>query len=260
MPRSIAARSDGGGSGGRGTSSSTSSSTAISTTSSTTSSSTSIESSISSISSSSSSSHGSDDTAVPPVHQAATAAAAQAAAAAAAAAAAGSPYVYSFMFGGPSDKDRIVLQHELVKYMARGRLLFSCHETVVAAAAPVILDIGCGPGAWVRDVARAYPHATVYGVDISDAVLALAAGMPDAPPNVRLVHGDAAQVGGLPLPDASVDAARIACMVSTLPRAAYAAALRELRRVLKPGGAVELVEPYQPPLPKGPCISELFGI
>src|SRR5207249_9393336 len=34
-----------------------------------------------------------------------------------------------------------------------------------------ILDLGCGPGQWVRDVAYEYPKIEVTGIDISDIMI-----------------------------------------------------------------------------------------
>src|SRR5713226_10475109 len=38
-----------------------------------------------------------------------------------------------------------------------------------------VLDVGCGPGGWLIDLARAYPNiSTLVGVDISNHILAYA--------------------------------------------------------------------------------------
>jgi ubiquinone/menaquinone biosynthesis C-methylase UbiE len=34
-----------------------------------------------------------------------------------------------------------------------------------------VLDIGCGPGGWVLDMAKAYPALQVTGIDISDVMI-----------------------------------------------------------------------------------------
>src|SRR5215472_3460526 len=40
-----------------------------------------------------------------------------------------------------------------------------------------ILDVACGPGGWVLDVARTYPDMHVKGVDISEIMIAYASCM-----------------------------------------------------------------------------------
>jgi len=47
-----------------------------------------------------------------------------------------------------------------------------------------ILDVGTGGGAWVVEVAKQYPQASVCGLDISPITL------PDAPTNCTFVQGD----------------------------------------------------------------------
>ena len=47
-----------------------------------------------------------------------------------------------------------------------------------------ILDVGTGAGAWVIEVAKDYPEALVYGLDISPI------SRPDAPKNCKFVQGD----------------------------------------------------------------------
>ncbi|KAI9665671.1 MAG: hypothetical protein M1821_003605 [Bathelium mastoideum] len=52
-----------------------------------------------------------------------------------------------------------------------------------------ILDIGCGTGAVTTDIARAYPSAKVFGVDIS-----LQTASSEKPPNVEYIEGNIFQL------------------------------------------------------------------
>jgi SAM-dependent methyltransferase len=52
-----------------------------------------------------------------------------------------------------------------------------------------VLEIGCGTGAVLRDVGRAFPGATLLGIDLDPALIAYAKGI-DGPPNVRYAIGD----------------------------------------------------------------------
>ena len=49
-----------------------------------------------------------------------------------------------------------------------------------------ILDIGCGPGSWTRDVASRFPNAHVVGLDIDPPTADTAS----FPPNVSFVKGN----------------------------------------------------------------------
>lgn len=117
--------------------------------------------------------------------------------------------------------------------------LYDRVHALVAAALPapsattpgIALDAGCGTGAQTAILARLGYHP--HGLDLSAGLLALArARLPDA----RLARGCLEQ---LPYRDAVFDA--ITCCGSTLSFVDDpAAALRELGRVLRPGGRLLL--------------------
>jgi SAM-dependent methyltransferase len=86
-----------------------------------------------------------------------------------------------------------------------------------------VLDLGCGDGAFG---ARVAPAARRYGVDTSPDRLRLAAGT-----GALVVRADAA---ALPYPAASLDAVIANSTLEHLPDPA--AAVREVARVLRPGG------------------------
>ena len=93
------------------------------------------------------------------------------------------------------------------------------------------LDAGCGTGAVTRAIVDA-GAASVVGVDRSEAYLTFARRRV-AHPCARFEVGDLAR---LPLPAADVDAAGSAFVLNFLPDPA--AGLAEMRRVVRPGGAV----------------------
>ncbi len=99
-----------------------------------------------------------------------------------------------------------------------------------------VLDIGCGPGYLAQEMAEQVgPDGFVQGVDPSPSMLAIAAGR--ALPHMELSEGDALS---LPARDAEFDAA-----VSTQVYEYVAdieGALREARRVLRPGGRLLVLD------------------
>ncbi|HEX3433936.1 MAG TPA: class I SAM-dependent methyltransferase [Solirubrobacteraceae bacterium] len=102
----------------------------------------------------------------------------------------------------------------------------------------LIVDLGCSTGYLLEDLQRAHPDALLAGVDL------VAAGLRKAhvnAPQARLLQAD---VCDLPLEQASVDAALSANLLEHVPD--DRGALRELRRVLKPGARGVLVVPAAP--------------
>jgi ubiquinone/menaquinone biosynthesis C-methylase UbiE len=99
--------------------------------------------------------------------------------------------------------------------------------------APTIVDVGTGPGLLLITVAARWPTATVIGIDPAQPMRAAAArrlaraGLSD---RVAVVAGTAER---LPLPDASVDI--VVSSLSSHHWSEPALAIRELRRVLRPG-------------------------
>jgi len=112
--------------------------------------------------------------------------------------------------------------------------------------APRVLDLATGTGDLAIDIARMHRDARVVGLDPSPRMLAVAQaklvrrGLAD---RITLVRGDAQQ---LPYRDHEMDAATIAFGIRNVPD--RAAALREMARVVRPGGRIcvlELGEPRQ---------------
>lgn len=97
-----------------------------------------------------------------------------------------------------------------------------------------VLDLGCGPGDGATRIAEA--GAFAIGLDYSQGMLETARHAVGL--SGRLTRGDA---GRLPFADASFD--KICCTNSFHHYPDHLAALREMRRVLKPGGLLVLVDP-----------------
>jgi SAM-dependent methyltransferase len=104
-----------------------------------------------------------------------------------------------------------------------------------------VLDLACGEGvyaAWLAE--RVAPGGSVNGVDISSAFLALAQQRAAASPHADLLAFQSGSIDALPFNDDTFDLVWCAQSMYSLPDPV--AALRELRRVTRPGGTVAIFE------------------
>ena len=108
-----------------------------------------------------------------------------------------------------------------------------------------LLDFGCGTGIFLRTLRRSGAPLELFGCDIS-------AGMVDAARagwNAGAVPVlQAVAPGPLPLADAQFDVVTSVCVLHHIEPAARLGAIRELIRVLKPGGRLVVFEhnPFNP--------------
>jgi ubiquinone/menaquinone biosynthesis C-methylase UbiE len=105
-----------------------------------------------------------------------------------------------------------------------------------------ILDLGCGPGGWVLDVAFTLPEAEVEGVDVSRVMVdyANARARTQLLPNASFGVMDITQP--LEFPDHSFDLVNARFLTAVLKRDAWFLFLEECHRVLRPGGILRLTE------------------
>jgi ubiquinone/menaquinone biosynthesis C-methylase UbiE len=102
------------------------------------------------------------------------------------------------------------------------------------------LDIGCGTGTLVTLIKRLHPNVEVCGLDPDPKALARARRKAErASVTIRLDPGFA---DDLPYPDASFDKVFSSFMFHHLQQDEKGKALREVRRVLRPGGSLHLLD------------------
>lgn len=103
-----------------------------------------------------------------------------------------------------------------------------------------VLDLGCGPGHFTRALAERYGEIIFVGMDLSERMLTLARKSCGGLPNLSFTRGDALD---LPLEDGSFDSVLSMASIKHWPD--QARGLREIRRILKPGGMVFILEAHQ---------------
>lgn len=103
-----------------------------------------------------------------------------------------------------------------------------------------ILDIGCGTGSLVVELKRRYPEANLTGLDPDARALAIARRKADqSGVTVQFDQGFSDQ---LPYPSGSFDRVLSSFMFHHLPEGEKEKTLREVLRVLKPGGSFHLLD------------------
>ena len=112
-----------------------------------------------------------------------------------------------------------------------GELFFHKHSLALDDRPGPWLDLSCGPGAFVRALAAAAPGALVVGLDISRAMLEVAAQRTSGYTNAVLIRGDA---HALPFVDGAFGGVNNAGALHAYddPELVF----REIRRVLRSGG------------------------
>ncbi len=124
---------------------------------------------------------------------------------------------------------------------ALGRAALQSHEGGPGMV-PRLLDIGCGTGAFLREVKRNHPRLGVTGLDLSEPYLRVARRRLRLWSRARLIEGAAEAI---PFADAEFDIVSCLYLFHELPARVRRAVVAEIRRVLKPGGTLILVDSLQ---------------
>ncbi|MER5623535.1 class I SAM-dependent methyltransferase [Streptosporangium sp. NPDC002544] len=149
--------------------------------------------------------------------------------------------------GGIWRDDRGALVYALgARLVHAGRRAPSALHDALTAAIPEdlaprrVIDVGCGFGKTTFSLARRYPDAQVSGVDLSLPVLRLGRKM--ATEEGLAVDWVQADAEALPGPEGSADLVVVSMVLHEMPLSSIEGAMREARRVLRPGGVFVALE------------------
>ena len=141
-----------------------------------------------------------------------------------------------------TEQDRLVAQHYLLRMMFGGvdynaPVSLDNSNSFGAKSNIVVLDVGCGPGAWTMEMATAFPKATFIGIDKDEF-------FPHdiKPKNCHFRQYTILEDGTLPFPDNSFDFIYQRDFNWALTTDMWTRLINEYMRILKPGGWIELVE------------------
>ncbi len=105
-----------------------------------------------------------------------------------------------------------------------------------------VLDIACGDGAWVLDVARAYPRVAVHGVDLSNVAIAYAQERASAQDIQNVFFRTMDALKPFDIPDNAFDMVNARLVYGFIPPKAWSSFTQECLRILRPGGILRLTE------------------
>ena len=146
------------------------------------------------------------------------------------------------------ETNRLDFQHYLLRSVLHGD-----YVAPVRPDSTAILDVGCGTGRWVIEMARAFPGAQVVGVDIDQPTQSAQS----IPLNARFVQANLLK--GLPFANRSFDLVHQRLLGLAIPAAHWPGVVRELVRVTWPGRYVELLESGDVFLHAGPALQRFLS-
>jgi ubiquinone/menaquinone biosynthesis C-methylase UbiE len=123
------------------------------------------------------------------------------------------------------------------------KLRQSYHEIVnsqISTSPQAILDVGCSVGMSTFALRSLYPQAKITGLDLSPYFLAVAHhNSQQCHSEIEWVHAAAEATG---LPDGAYDLVSIFLVCHELPQSATQQILQEMRRLLRPGGYLAIMD------------------
>jgi ubiquinone/menaquinone biosynthesis C-methylase UbiE len=105
-----------------------------------------------------------------------------------------------------------------------------------------ILDLACGPGGWVLDVAFTFPHIDVAGIDISRTMVDYANARARSQGLANASFGTMDITQPLDFAENTFDLVNARFLVVALQRESWEPLIAECLRVLRPGGILRLTE------------------
>lgn len=135
------------------------------------------------------------------------------------------------LFGGTADVMRRMILPDLARF-----------HRAPGVAAPRHLDVACGTGRFLGQLHEAVPHLRLYGLDLSSAYLDHAKEQLAHVPDLSLVAENAE---AMPFSAGTFDSVSSVFLFHELPSDARRNVMRELFRVLRPGGLACVLDSAQ---------------
>ncbi len=142
--------------------------------------------------------------------------------------------MYVFNAESAAEMNRLTIQDRLLTKEMRGFL----PQDVDPAVIHRVLDLACGPGEWVLNLASAYRHMEVIGVDLSEKMIGYANSRKWPNTSFRIMN----ILQPLDFPDNTFNFVNARLLFTFMPKSASPKLLQECMRISRPGGIVRLTE------------------
>ncbi len=131
------------------------------------------------------------------------------------------------------------LLHSYLLQVQGGRL----HpEQIAVNTMQSVLDLGCGRGEWIFDLAKRHPKLRIYGIDSDEEALHQATVRRNTSSLHQVEFRQMNLLQGLPIPDAFVDFVHMRQVARYMKPEAWLPTIRECIRALRPRGWLNIVE------------------
>lgn len=134
------------------------------------------------------------------------------------------------------EQDRSTNTHFVLKHYFGDNLSAPVHDLLSKPTVSTrVLDVACGYGVWVLEMATNYPHTEVYGIDAACLY-------PNTikPSNAKFQQCDMLDPEGFPYPNEYFDYIHMRLVYNCFSASDLKFVLNEMNRVLKPGGYIEI--------------------
>ena len=165
---------------------------------------------------------------------------------------------YIFDAESPTELARLINQDALTTRAMGG--LFSGLLPQQIAGLHQVLDLACGPGGWVLDVAFAFPDIEVAGIDLSYSMVGYANARASSQGLTNASFGVMDITKPLDLADESFDLLNVRFVGGVLLRENWAPFIAECTRVLRHGGILRLTESVDWGAGTGPTFEQMAGL
>ncbi|KAI8064274.1 S-adenosyl-L-methionine-dependent methyltransferase, partial [Gilbertella persicaria] len=161
-------------------------------------------------------------------------------------------FIYKFLFGGNfSSPVRDLLSLKQLKRNSASSSSNAQQWDLQPLPQPKVLDIACGTGTWILEMATEFPETQFYGIDIA----------PIYPTTIKPSNTFFSQhdiLNGLPFPNEYFDYIHMRHVYTCFSEEDWTTVMNEIKRLLKPGGYIELRELYPLLYQMGPITHDFF--